>query len=107
MIIVDVPWDNTGTITWASNNTCDTADTSSTDSWGDGITSNSWGPLDETLDALNEVIAEAAAPWEYQPPPWLLRDPEPQQNKAILMPLTRRSGRRRTATGVINFRRAA
>ncbi len=78
------------------------------DAAGTAVISNS--------DSITIIIDEAPARvapepyrYEWQPPAerWWFSPPGPHQNIAKRRPLMRRSGCRRTATGVINFRRAA
>jgi hypothetical protein len=60
----------------------------------------------EELDRINFGWMHEPGPWEFYWPELPLKKTE-QQNRVVPTPAVRRSGRRRSATGVINFRRAA
>lgn len=63
------------------------------DGWGEST--NEFGPIDCQPDEE----------FEPEPPLRVVRAPEPSRGYAGRLPPMRRSGRRRTATGVRNFRR--
>lgn len=87
--------------------TCGTDVTGVTSIWVDGEASDS---TYEIIDAWVSDVPEDAQQddWEEpEYPPLILRNRAPEAQNRVQRPVLRRSGVRRTATGVRNHRRAA